>query len=81
MLVLIIRLVPIGNAECEQMFSLMNRIKSDLRSRMRTDRINDTMTVNHLAPGLETLALEELDEWISFWDSGCKTGRHTPYHK
>ena len=48
---------------------------------MGTDRINDIMTVNRLAPGLDTPALEELEEWISFWDSGCKTGRYAPYHK
>ena len=79
--VLIIRLVPIGSAECVRMFSIMNRIKTDLRSRMRTDRINDIMAVNRLAPGLITLTLEELDERISFGDPGCKTGRYTSYHK
>ena len=35
-LVLIILLVPIGSAECERMFSLMNRLKTDLRSRIKT---------------------------------------------
>eukprot|EP00614_Pseudopedinella_elastica_P016334 CAMPEP_0172647694 /NCGR_PEP_ID=MMETSP1068-20121228/240884_1 /TAXON_ID=35684 /ORGANISM="Pseudopedinella elastica, Strain CCMP716" /LENGTH=38 /DNA_ID= /DNA_START= /DNA_END= /DNA_ORIENTATION= len=38
---------------------------------MRTDRINGIITVNRLAPGLDTLALEELDKWISFCDSEC----------
>ena len=80
MLVLIIRLVPIGSAERERMFSLMMSIKPDLRRRMRTDRINGIMAVNRLAPGLDKLALEELDEWIHFWDSGCKTERYTSYH-
>ena len=61
MLFLIIRLVPIGSAECERVFSRMNRIKSDLQSRSKTDRINDNKAVNRLAPGLDTLALEELD--------------------
>ena len=59
----------------------MSRIKTDLRSWMRTDRINENTTVNRLAPGLDSLALEELDVWILFWDSGCKTGRYTSYHK
>lgn len=81
LLVLIIRLVPIGSDECERLFSLMKRIKTDLRSRMRTDRKNGSMAVNRLAPGLDTLTLEELDEWISLWDSGCKTGRYTSYQK
>ena len=81
LLVLIFHLVPIGSAECQCLFSLMNRIKTDLRSRMRIDRINGIMTANRMAPGLGALALEELDEWISFRDSGCKTGRYTPYHK
>ena len=81
LLVLIARLVPIGSAECEQVFSLMNRIKSELRSRMRTDRIFDIMAVIRLAPGLITPTLEWLDEWISFCDSGSKAGRYTSYHK
>ena len=63
------------------MFSLINGIKTDLRSRVRTNRINDIMAVNRLAPGLDTLALEELEECIAFWDSGCKTGRYTSYQK
>ena len=77
--VLIICLAPTGSAEV-RVFSPMNRIKTYLRSRIRTDRINGIMTVNRLAPGLSTLALEELDERILFWDSGCKTGRYTSYH-
>ena len=80
-LVVIIYLVPIGSAEWERMYSLMNRIKTDLQSRVRSERINGIMTVNRLAPGLDTLALGELDKWISIWDSGCKTGRYTSYHK
>ena len=69
--VLIINLVPIGSAECVQMFSVVNRIKTDLRSRVRPDRINDNVAMNRLAPdrlapGLGKLVLEELDEWISF---------------
>ena len=62
LLVLIIRLVPIGSAEYERMFSLINRIKTDLRSRMRTDRINNIMTVNRLESGLDTPNPEELAE-------------------
>ena len=65
LLVLIIRLLPIGSAKCERIFSLMNRIKPDLRSRIRTDRINGIMAAKRLAPGLDTLALEELSEWMS----------------
>ena len=65
----------LGPGLVERMFSLMNGILSDLRSWMRIDRINDIMAVNRLAPGLDTLALEELEEWISFWDSRCKTRR------
>ena len=63
------------------MISLMNRIKTDLRSRMRNDRISGTLTVSRLALGLDTPVLEELDKWISFWDLGRKTGRYTTYHK
>jgi len=54
--------VPIGSAEHERMFSHMNRIKIDLRSLMRSDRINDIITVNCRVPGLGALALEELAE-------------------
>ena len=78
-LVLIILLVPIGSAECERMFSLMNRLKTDLRNRMKNGRLNDLMTVNRLAPS--TLSDEELDEVIDFWEADCKTGRYTSYFK
>ena len=78
-LVLIILLVPIGSAECERMFSLMNRLKTDLRSRMKNGRLNDLMTVNRLAPS--TLSDEELDELIDFWEADCKIGRYTSYFK
>jgi hypothetical protein len=78
-LVLIILLVPIGSAECERMFSLMNRLKTDLRNRMKNGRLDDLMTVNRLAPS--TLSDEELDELIDFWEADCKTGRYTSYFK
>jgi len=78
-IVLIIRLVPIGSAECERMFSLMNRLKTDLRNRMKNSTLNDLMTVNRLAP--ETLSEDELDELIEFWEAECKTGRYTSYFK
>ena len=44
----------------------MNRVKIDLRNRMSPDQINDIIKVNRLAPGLGTLAQQELGEWISF---------------
>jgi len=78
-IVLIIRLVPIGSAECERMFSLMNRLKTDLRNRMKNCTLNDIMTVNRLAP--DTITDDELDEMIAFWESECKTGRYTSYFK
>ena len=78
-IVLVIRLVPIGSAECERMFSLMNRLKTDLRNRMKNSTLNDLMTVNRLAP--ETLSDDELDELIDFWEAECKTGRYTSYFK
>ena len=34
--VLIIRFVPIGSSECERMFSLMSRLKTDLQNRIKT---------------------------------------------
>ena len=74
-LVLIARLVPIGSAECERMFSLMNRLKTDLRNRMNNSRLNDLMTVIRLAPGLDELTDEGLDKWIGVWESGFKSGR------
>ena len=49
------------------MFSLMNRLKTDLRNRMKNGRLNDLMTVNRLAPS--TLSDEELDELIDFWEA------------
>jgi hypothetical protein len=80
-LVLIIRLVPIGSAECERMFSLMNRLKTDLRNRMKNARLNELMTVNRLAPSLKDLTDSNLDQWISHWDAECKRRRYTSYFK
>ena len=77
--VLIIRLVPIGSAECERMFSLMSRLKTVLRSRMKNAILNDLMTVSRLSP--DKLSDVELDELIEFWKAECKTGRYTSYFK
>jgi len=80
-LVSIIRLIPMGSAECERMFSLMNRSKTDLRNRMKTGRLNQLMTVNRLAPSVEDVTEQQLDEWIDFWDSECSKGRYTSYFR
>ena len=80
-LVSIIRLIPMGSAECERMFSLMNRLKTDLRNRMKTGRLNQLMTVNRLAPSVEDVTEQQLDEWIDFWDSECSKGRYTSYFR
>ena len=65
--ILIIRLVPIGSAECGRMFSLMNRIKTDLRSSMGTGLINGIIAVNRLAPGLGVLTLPMVSwRWIAW---------------
>ena len=72
---LIIALVPIGSAECERMFSLMNRLKTDLRNRMKKRVLNNVMTVNRLGPSLPDLTDEDIDATIGYWKSGCKTSR------
>ena len=79
--VLIIALVPIGSAECERMFSLMNRLKTDLRNRMKNGLLNNLMTVNRLGPSLPVLTDEDIDAMIEHWEHGCKTGRYTSYFK
>ena len=63
-LVLIALLMPIGSAECERMFSLMNGLKTDIRNRMSNSRLNDLMAVIRLAPGLDKSKDEELGKWI-----------------
>ena len=78
---LIIALVPIGSAECERMFSLMNRLKTDLRNRMKNGVLDNVMTVNRLGPSLPNLTDEDIDAMIDHWKSGCKTGRYTSYFK
>ena len=40
MLLLIVRLLPIGSADCERMFSLMNRLKTDLRNSLTTKKLD-----------------------------------------
>ena len=73
--VLIIALVPIGSAECERMFSLMNRLKTDLRNRMKNGLLNNLMTVNRLGPSLPVLTDEDIDAMTGHWEYGYKTGR------
>ena len=48
---------------------------------MSNSRLNDLLAVIRLAPGLDKLTVEELDEWIDVWDSGCRSGRYTSYFK
>ena len=76
-LALIVRLLPMCSAECERMFSLMNRLKTDLRNRMQTSRL--FMTVTRLGPEVSTVTDAEIDEWIDEWEAGCSHGRYTPY--
>jgi len=78
-LVLIILLVPIGSAECERIFSQMNRLKTDVRSRMKNGVLIHLLTVNRLAP--ITLSDEGPDKLIAFWKSEFKIGRFTSYFK
>ena len=74
--VAIIRLVPAGSAECERVFSAMNRLKTDMRNRMSNERLDDLLAVNRLAPELNDISDTLLDELISHWSS---TGRATRY--
>ena len=61
------------------MFSLMNRLKTDLRNKMQTSRLNQFMTVNRLGPDVSTVTDAEIDEWIDEWEAGCSHGRYTSY--
>ena len=62
-LVLIILLVPIRSAECERMFSLINRLKADLRRRIKNGKLNGIMTVHRRLCSSDTTYL-------------CTTRRH-----
>jgi len=79
--VLIIALVSIGSAECERILSLMNRLKTDLKNRMKNGLLNNLITVNRLGPSLPVLTDEDIDAMIEHWEHGCKTGRYTSYFK
>lgn len=52
-LVQIILLLPVSTAECERGFSLMKRVKSDWRNRLRADTLTGLMAI--------TLSEEEVD--------------------
>ena len=79
MLLLIVRLLLIGSADCERMFSLMNRLKTDLRNRLTTETLDVLMRVNRLAPSVAEVTNAILDEWIAHWESECKAGRCSSY--
>ena len=53
--VAIIRLVPAGSAECERVFSALNRVKTDMRNKMSNERLDDLLAVNRLAPELNDI--------------------------
>lgn len=74
--VTIIRLIPIGSAECERVFSAMNRLKSEMRNRLSNDRLNDLLTVNRLAPKLRDISDSLLDELISHWSVNHRATRY-----
>jgi hypothetical protein len=45
--------LPAATAECERGFGLMKRVKSDWRSALATETLNDLMTVELLSPDIK----------------------------
>ncbi len=52
-------LIPVSTAECERAFSAMNRIKVDLRNRLKTTTLNSLMRISIEGPSHLILILTE----------------------
>ena len=63
-LIAILAILPISTAECERAFSTMNRIKTDLRNRMKTPTLESLMHISITGPPLQDFDFSEAaDVW------------------
>ncbi|CAH1253071.1 ZNF862 [Branchiostoma lanceolatum] len=75
----IILLLPVSTAECERGFSLMKRVKSDWRNRLRADTLTGLMDITLSDQQVETFS--PTDAMARWWADGKTTRRPrtTPY--
>jgi hypothetical protein len=65
-LISLVSLLPMSTAACERGFSMMNRIKSDGRSRMGSTTLNSLMCISIDGPSLESFdAQPAVNQWSS----------------
>ena len=75
MLVDLVLTLPASTAECERGFNVMKQIKSDWRSTLGPEAINDLMTVLLLSPDIKNFDPQQaVDLWTS---SGLRQQRPT----
>ena len=56
--------LPASSAEVERGFSQMKLLKSDVRSRLTQERLNDLMTIKMLSPGIKDFTpTEAINAW------------------
>lgn len=73
MLVEIMLVLPLATACCERGFSTLKRIKSDWRSRLETETLDNLMRISIDGPDLESYnAARALQHW---WDKGERQRR------
>ena len=65
-LISLVSLLPVNTAVCERGFSMMNRIKSEGRSRMGSTMLNSLMCISIDRPSLESFdAQPAVNQWSS----------------
>ena len=65
-LVKIMLVLPISSAVCERGFSSVNRIKSDVRSSLHTETVEDLIRISVEGPQLEDYdARQDVKQWFS----------------
>ena len=65
--------IPVSTAECEQCFSAMKHIKTNLQNRLLTSTLRNSMRISIEAPPLEDY---DLDQAVKIW-SGMRQRRIT----
>ena len=56
-------MVPLDTSECERGFSLMNLLKTALRNRLGSRRLNDLMRICLLGPSVEDFDPKQILAW------------------
>jgi hypothetical protein len=75
-IVVLYMLLPMDTSECERIFSLMNRLKTQVRNRLSNKRLNDLMICCRLCPPASDWTEDDIDMCIRRWLDGTKRGRY-----